>query len=118
MPTGKAAVWNAAVPAVTPTVARAVPPSSSCTCPVGVPPVTLAVKLNVLADATLSFATVSLVDVETVPPPPPPPPGGAPRPLAHRLWWLLSYRLLHDRLAQGFAMSSRCQTKIDSSLPA
>src|SRR5208282_3656558 len=74
VPTGNAAVWNEAIPAVTPAVARALPFSNSCTCPVGVPPVTVAEKLNVLPDPTLAFVTVSLVDVAKGPPPPPPPP--------------------------------------------
>ncbi|MHB8413462.1 MAG: tyrosine-type recombinase/integrase [Candidatus Acidiferrales bacterium] len=36
-----------------------------------------------------------------------PAPGRALRPLAHHLWRLLSYRLLHDRLTEGCAIASR-----------
>jgi hypothetical protein len=32
--------------------------------------------------------------------------GGALRPLAHNLWRVLSYRLLHDRLTEGCATAS------------
>src|SRR5258708_6195886 len=39
--------------------------------------------------------------------------GRALRPLAHHLWRVLSYRLLHDRLTQGCAIaSSRLECRI------
>src|SRR5882724_5878901 len=61
---------------VTP-VPSAVDPSKSCTCPVGVPPVTETVNAKVLAGPDATFAgavTVRCVTVGTGPPPPLEPP--------------------------------------------